>query len=118
MEAKNKMELKVSLHTQEEIERFILIVNLGLTAALKMDMISINEAERHLYTPYSFTILEELGINEDVVMLVKLGCELEDVESILPDKLDNSINTIHNSALDLLRTIPKPSMPSKLWIDE
>ena len=111
------MELKISLKTREDIERFILISNIGLTAALKSGSISIQEAERYLYTPYSVKILENLEINEDVVMLVKLGCELEDVESLIPDKLKESIERINDVAIRLLSSIPTQIQTSKKWID-
>ena len=111
------MELKVSLRTKEDIERFILISNIGLTAALKSGSISIQEAEKVLYTPYSVKKLENLEINEDVVMLVKLGCELEDVESLIPDKLKESIERINDVAIRLLSSIPTQIQTSKKWID-
>lgn len=111
------MELKISLKTREDIERFILISNIGLTAALKSGSISIREAERYLYTPYSVKKLENLEINEDVVMLVKLGCELEDVESLIPDKLKESIERINDVAIRLLSSIPTQIQTSKKWID-
>jgi len=111
------MELKISLGTREDIERFILISNIGLTAALKSGSISIQEAERCLYTPYSVKKLENLEINEDIVMLVKLGCELEDVESLMPDKFKESIERINDMSIRLLPSIPTQIQTSKKWID-
>jgi len=48
---------------------------------------------------------------------VELGCGLEDVGSIIPDKLNNSIDEIINRSTELLRSVPKPDLPSKKWID-
>lgn len=111
------MELNVGLKTKADIERFILITNIGIMAAIKEGVISIEEAENYLYSPYSVDRIKNLGINKDVVKLVELGCELEDVESLIPDKLNNSIDEISDASIELLRSVPKPVLPLKKWID-
>ncbi len=47
------MELRISIKTKNDIECFILIVNIGIMAAIKEGLISIGEVENHLYNPYS-----------------------------------------------------------------
>lgn len=111
------MELNISLKTKEDIERFILIENIGIMTAIKEGVISIEEAENYLYSPYSVERIKNLGINEDVVKLVELGCELEDVESLIPDKLNNSIDEISNKSIELLHSTAKSILPLKKWID-
>ncbi|MDD3894010.1 MAG: DUF3969 family protein [Syntrophomonadaceae bacterium] len=111
------MELKVSLKTKGDIERFILIANIGLMTAIKEGVISIEEAENYLYSPYSVERIKHLDINMDVIRMVELGCELEDVESLIPDKLNNSIDEISNTSIELLRLIHKPIPPLIKWID-
>jgi len=49
--------------------------------------------------------------------LVEYGCELEDVESLISNKLNNSIDEISNASVELLRSVPKPVLPLKKWID-
>ncbi len=111
------MELNVSIKTKDDIERFILIANIGMMAAIKEGVISIEEAENYLYSPYSVERVRSLGINEDVIKLVELGCELEDVESLIPDKLNNSIDEISIKSTELLRSVSKSALPLKKWID-
>lgn len=111
------MELNVSLKTKADIERFILIANIGMMVAIKEGVISIEEAENYLYSPCSVKMIRDLGINKDVIKLLELGCELEDVESLIPDKLNNSIDEISFKSIELLRLVPKPVLPLKRWID-
>jgi len=80
------MELNISIKNKDDIERFILILNVGMMTAIKEGVISIEEAENYLYSPYSVEKIRKLGINEDVIKLIELGCELEDVESLIPDR--------------------------------
>jgi len=49
--------------------------------------------------------------------LIELGCELEDVESLIPDRLSSAIDEISAKSSKLLRTIPKSAPPLKKWID-
>ena len=111
------MELNISIKTKDDIERFILIVNIGVMTAIKEGVISIEEAENYMYSPYSIEKIRKLGINEDIIKLVELGCELEDVESLIPDKLSATIDEISIKSTELLRTVPKSALPFKKWID-
>lgn len=111
------MELNVSLKTKKDIEYFILITNIGMMTALKEGLISIEEIENYIYNPYSVEKIKNLGINIDIIKLVELGCELEDVESLIPDKLNSSIDEIRNMSIELLRSLPKQALPFKKWLD-
>lgn len=111
------MELNISINTKYDIERFILITNIGIMTAIKEGNISIDDAEDYLYSPYSAEKLKNLGINKDVIKMVKLGCRLKDIESLLPDKLSNSIDEIRKSSIELLHLMPKTVLPLKKWID-
>ncbi len=111
------MELNVSLKTKDGIERLILIANIGMMTAIKEGVISIGEAENHLYSPYSVERIKSLSINENVVKLVEFGWELEDVESLIPDKLNNFTNEISNASIELLRSASEPVLPLEKWID-
>jgi len=61
------MELNISIKNKDDIERFILILNVGMMTAIKEGVISIEEAENYLYSPYSVEKIRKLGINEDVI---------------------------------------------------
>lgn len=85
--------------------------------ALKDGSITIEDAENYLYSPYSAKKLEKLGIGKEVITLIYLGCELENVKSIIPHELINSMDDIERKSKELLRLLPKSMLPMKKWID-
>jgi len=111
------MKLNVSIEEISEIERFILILNIGLAFALEKKILSIEEVENFLFSPYSMNKLEELKVNKDIIRLINLGCELENVERLIPDKLELSIDEIKATSAKLLSNLAKPEIPTKKWID-
>ena len=117
MSKRGEEELKISFESKSEIERFILIINIGFMGALREGLVTIDEIENYIYSPYSVGKLGKSDINNDVIDLVHLGCELEDVMSLIPDRLTNSISNIENKSKELLRSLPAPTLPVKKWID-
>ena len=110
------MELKLSISGKHETERIISLMLLGLLTAMEKGTLSIEEAEGYLFNPYSFEHLEQLGLDDRVVDIVKLGCELEDVESLIPDKLQSTIQDLKERALSTLESLPKPTLPTEKLI--
>ncbi len=111
------MKLNVSMINKDDIERFLLIINIGLMAAIKEGVVDIHEADTYLYSPYSAKKLEMIDVSKDIIDLIHLGWELEDVKSLIPEKMDKSIDEIRNKSIDLLRSMPKTKHPLKKWID-
>lgn len=101
------MTLDISIKDVDNINRFILLANLGILNALKNKLISITEAEQSLYTPYTVDKLRELQVSNEVIHLIELGCELEDIQSLLPSQLEKSILDLIDKTNGLL----KQSMP-------
>lgn len=87
---------------KERIEKLLLINILGTLEALKNKKVSIDESEAIIFTPYTFFTLEERGVDKKVIDLLQECCELEDVESLCPDKLDNVIEDLKQRTLTLL----------------
>ena len=87
---------------KERIEKLLLIDILGALEALKNKKITINESETNIFTPYTFFTLEKKGINKKIIDLIQECYELEDVESLCPDKLDNVIEELKQRTLTLL----------------
>ncbi|HCC07101.1 MAG TPA: DUF3969 domain-containing protein [Clostridiales bacterium] len=111
------MKLKTSIESKEDIEKFILIINIGIMTAISEGVFIIKEAENYIYSPYSIEIIKKIGVNENIVKLINLGCELEDVESLIPHKLQDAIDDIRNTAINLLRKFGKSKLSTKKWID-
>jgi hypothetical protein len=110
-------EMKISISHKSEIERFILLSIIGLVDSLIVGAISIEKCEEYLFSPYSVDKLNTLKLDERIVELVEMGCELEDVESLIPEKLHKSIDEIRLKAIDLLRNLPIEEVGLKKWID-
>lgn len=111
------MEISIKVRDEREVERIMLILILGISTALERKVISIEEAENFLYSPYSMERLKKIGVKENIVNLIHLGSELENVERLIPDKLLVSIDDIKERALEILQKIPKDTMPTKKWLD-
>lgn len=106
-------ELKVSIQDKKEIEKFILINIIGLMDSLKDGLVTIDECEVYLYSPYSIKKLSGLKIDNNIINLIEEGCELEDIESLVPEKLDNAIDNIKIKASDLLSKLSNEETEQK-----
>lgn len=111
------MSLDISVERKAEIERIVLLLNIGLLEVLKGNLISINEAENCFFNLLTIDKLEKLGVNQKIIELIQLGCELEDIESLVPHKLSDSIQFLRETSLDLIKQMPQPKLPVKRWID-
>ena len=115
----NSTKLIVQLQDKPEIERLISIINLGICTALESGVLTLEEAESYLYSPYTIEQLEKLGVAQKLIDLVHLGTELEDIKSLLPDKLDSSIEEIKVETIEFLKSLNSNSsnrFPRKKWV--
>ena len=94
--------MRFTVFGKERIEKLLLINILGTLEALKNKKVSIDESEAIIFTPYTFFTLEERGVDKKIIDLLQECCELEDVESLCPDKLDNVIVDLKQRTLILL----------------
>lgn len=99
---------------KERIEKLLLINILGTLEALKNKKITINESETNIFTPYTFFTLEKKGINKKIIDLIHEGCELEDVESLRPEKLDEVIEELKQRTLNLLGEYEEDN--KQIWV--
>ncbi|MFC4652187.1 DUF3969 family protein [Lactococcus nasutitermitis] len=102
----NKM-MKILIDENLEINRTILIIIIGLMESLSKSAITVEDAEGAIFTPYSYVVLKELGVSNELLNLVKDGTELEDVEALVPEQLSNNCEKIKNEAINLLKKLPK-----------
>lgn len=59
-------EIVIKLQDKTEIERLISLINLGICAALEREVLSIEEAEYYLYSPYTMEQAEKWVVNQDL----------------------------------------------------
>lgn len=97
-------EMMIKIADKIEIEHFISILNLGLCVAIENGVLSIEEAEAYLYSPYTMEQLEKLGVAQELIDIIHLGTELSDLESLLPEKLSSGIEEIKTNTLELIKS--------------
>lgn len=105
------MELKISISGTQESERLVSIIQLGLVLALEEEVISIEEAEGYLFNPFTVEKLEMYGFDGEVVEIIREGCELEDIKSLVPEKLLINLNRLKTKILNNISSIESPKLP-------
>ena len=111
---KQEEKMTFTVFGKERIEKLLLIDILGALEALKNKKITINESETNIFTPYTFFTLEKKGINKKIIDLIHEGCELEDVESLCPEKLDEVIEELKQRTLNLLGEYEEDN--KQIWV--
>lgn len=96
-------------------EKLILICLIGLFKALKCDNISIDEAEKIFFSPRIERILQNKNCSEKIIDVIKRGCELEDIESLVPEKLEKIINELMDTSLNLIKDYP--CFSKEYWLE-
>lgn len=93
------MKLELTTNELDKIEYFSSIMLLGLVEAIFNKKISIDEAEKIFFSPGVASNLEKIGIDHCIIQAIWLGTELEDVYSLIPEKLNESLLEIKNILL-------------------
>lgn len=109
--------LVMSTDTKTENNRFALVLIIGTIVALREKAITLEEAEQFLFSPYTAIQLKNAKVPRKTIDLIWHGGELEDVLSIIPDKIDSSIDDILQNALKYLERLPRAEYPIKKWIE-
>lgn len=79
-----KAPVKINLPTEpqsipnDQLERIVALLTLGLVAALEQEVVTMDEAIQILFSPYMMRLLEAASVRESVISLVHTGSELED----------------------------------------
>ncbi|EMS1065065.1 DUF3969 family protein [Providencia stuartii] len=83
--------------------KFISFLALGVLTALEKKLISVDEAEGYIFKPSLVTSLGEINATEELINIINLGCELEDIESLIPEKLQSNIEDLLNQTLSVIK---------------
>lgn len=114
-----EVDMKIIFSTDtisENDEKIILISIVGILQAIKNDKLSIDEAEKFLFSPYMVGKLRIKKCNESIIDIIERGCELEDIVSLIPDKLSTAINELENMTLDLMKNYE--NFDKNFWIEK
>ncbi|WP_026684934.1 DUF3969 family protein [Heyndrickxia coagulans] len=83
-------------------EKDILLKVLGVIEALYNKKISIEEAEKRYFNYRIIDSLKEKNYSDELIGILELGTEIDDINDLLPDKLDENIIDLKNRVLLLL----------------
>lgn len=95
--------LKLKFNAINEIENFILLLNLGILIALKHNLIKIDLVEDIFYNPFVKKVLVKIGIKSEITdYLIHEGWELDALQVLdneiylktLDEKIDYVINSL------------------------
>ena len=103
-----KLNYKVN---QNDAGRFIGFLSLGVLYCLNNKMISIDEAEGFVFKPYVPRLLSEINASQELIDIIALGCELEDIESLAPEKLPANIDRLFEDLILFIKENKKNNKP-------
>lgn len=97
-------------------EKILLLSILGTLEAVKDGGITIDEAEKFLFSPHMIKELRLRQCNENIIELIAKGCELEDIASLLPEKLDEVIVELKKETIKIVKNYEEYS--NTFWLQE
>ena len=86
---------------------------IGLCDALMENALSIHEAEHYLFSPRTMKIFEK---DPELMDLIHTATEFENLQSLVPTKLDSAIADVRRRALDALKTTPECDFQQDPWL--
>ena len=100
----------------ENDEKLVLVSLLGIIEALKNNSLAIDEAEKFLFSPHIVNKLQTGNCNKKIINIIEKGCELEDIASLIPDKLLKIIDELEQETIEIIKEYPK--FNKRFWIDK
>ena len=97
-------------------EKALLISIVGTLETIKNGGITIDEAEKFLFSPHMIKILRVKRCNEKIIELIAKGCELEDIASLLPEKLDEAMGELKKEAIKIVKNYEEYN--NTFWLQE
>lgn len=97
-------------------EKIILLAIVGTLETLKNGGITIEEAEKFLFSPHMTKKLRGKECNEKIIDILLKGCELEDIASLIPEKFNKIVDEMKQEALIILKTYEV--FNESFWLEE
>ena len=87
---------------KKENEKKILMSIIDVLEDIEENKLSLNEGEKIIFSPKTVRTLMDNGYDSKLIDIVEEGCELEDIESLIPEKLNKNIILLKNKAMEVL----------------
>ena len=102
---------------KKDINISICLLMLGTIDAIKSGSLSIMESERYIFSIFFMNkkIVRHLKLDKKVVELIHLSTEIEDVESLIPEKLDYCLEDLRQEILETMKLLPRGDTQVKPW---
>jgi len=86
------MRLVIEIDEKQHIDSYLSILSIGILSCIEKGVVTVEEAMGILYNPMLISMFE--SVSPSLSDAIHLGTELEDVASIIPTKLSESIAQI------------------------
>ena len=83
-------------------EKELILKIIDVLNNIYLGTITIDDAEQIIFSPRTAMKLKNEHCNEELVDIIYRGCELEDIESLIPEELTEEIKILINMAEKLL----------------
>ncbi|MDC9591518.1 DUF3969 family protein [Xenorhabdus sp. XENO-10] len=88
---------------QKHAEKFVGLLILGVLYAVDKKLLSIDEAEGFIFQPHVIDSLKKLKTSDDLIEIIISGCELENIERLVPEHMPESINDLMQRTASVIR---------------
>lgn len=102
-----RQNMKIEYTNKRTAGKAMLLTALGVLEALKEKSISVEEAVSFIFLPGIITTLRKEGVSRNVLKIIDMGCELEDIESLIPEELDHAIEEMITEVYRILKWYEK-----------
>lgn len=107
--------LNLQIQDKLEMELFLGLLSLGICTSLKENLIDIECAERILYSPYMMEKLKKFQLSSKVIDLINQGTELEDIRSLIPEKLETQFQDMVSISREIIEKNGKVNLSDSRW---
>lgn len=116
MEQLEYMIIKLKKDELEKVDEKILLISIaGTLETIKCNAITIDEAEKFLFSPHMVEVLRNKRCNERIVDIIEKACELEDIYSLIPEKLNEIIIEMQQEVFMLIKSYEEYN--KIFWLD-
>lgn len=103
---------------QEEQERLVCTLVLGLYSALKQGALTTDDLWELFFKHSTIQILRRLGLRNQLLQLIHAGMELEDIQSIIPEHFPKALDDLIDEINHYMRSLPRKKDPLPYWLSE
>lgn len=105
----------ININDNSKDNKILLISILGILDSLKYKVITINEAEKFLFSPYIVSRLKNLDTDKRIIEIIEKCTELEDIKDLVPEKYDITMNELKQEVIKLLCDFEENS--NSKWVE-